>query len=811
MAGVLQHLRSSTLDKRPNPASMVDGQVAINYASGAPGMFFKDSNGSLVKVGPVHVGTTAPNVSPASGGTAGNSRGEQWLDTTGGTYVFKIWDGSAWRSESGTFVDTSGDTMTGALGIIAGSASTPGLFFSGDANSGLYSPGADQVAISTAGSGRLFVDASGNVGVGGTPGVYTKLAVNGNIYGADGSQFGWVTAFANAPTDFIDGSQSSNYIRFFTNNNERLRITSAGLVGVGTSSPAKSFVISSGGAAGMEVGVASGSAAGGTFIEHYNRSSSTYVQCRTIASDFLFQVSGTDALAINSSGRLGVGTTTPSELLELSATADPKIHFVDVGNTTAKIGIVGSTALGFEMAGSERMRIDSSGRVGIGTSSPQASIDIAHASAGANNGLLFTAPGVGGANNGSLIGLRQAANTTITSSIGLFWNNLADNGNSYLSFSTGTTAAPNTERMRITAGGNVGIGTTSASSRLHVLNPSGGTGTTEVSTIERDNSGYFLKLYRNAGGGNVGGVIGADSVGTYYTGGHDTRDMLYIDRVNENIQFYTANTERFRCDSSGRLLVGTSSAVGNVARYGADATPTTQFQTSTESWSNGVSVINYSGSGFAPVLSFSLSASNTPGTNALVSSGHRLGVITFNGNDGTNFEEGARIEAFVDGTPGANDMPGRLVLSTTPDGDSSPDKRMQIDSGSNTIFYGTSEIETARFTGNRNLLIGGTLNPTNATNSIGIVNGTAPSASIADGVVLYAQDVSASSELKVRDEAGNVTTLSPHNFDLIPDGPSEDMAWSYYSERDGKRINVDMLKAIRLLEQISGEKLVYSS
>jgi hypothetical protein len=76
---------------------------------------------------------------------------------------------------------------------------------------------------------------------------------------------------------------------------------------------------------------------------------------------------------------------------------------------------------------------------------------------------------------------------------------------------------------------------------------------------------------------------------------------------------------------------------------------------------------------------------------------------------------------------------------------------------------------------------------------------------------LYAEDASSSSELKVRDEAGNVTTLSPHNFDLIPEGPSEDMAWSYFSEKDGKRINVDMLKVVRLLEKISGEKLVHES
>lgn len=106
-------------------------------------------------------------------------------------------------------------------------------------------------------------------------------------------------------------------------------------------------------------------------------------------------------------------------------------------------------------------------------------------------------------------------------------------------------------------------------------------------------------------------------------------------------------------------------------------------------------------------------------------------------------------------------------------------------------------------------MLNGTAAPASGVGTFAIFNGTAPTGSVTDGIVLYAEDVSSSSELKVRDEAGNVTTLSPHNFDLIPEGPSEDMAWSYYSERDGKRINVDMLKAIRLLEKLSGEKLVH--
>jgi hypothetical protein len=128
---------------------MSDGQLAMNTNLVSPGLFLKDSNGDLVKVGPVHVGTTAPNATPGAGGQAGNSKGEQWLDTSSSRYVFKIWDGTDWRTEDGEFVNVSGDTMTGALGIIAGTNTAPGVFFSGDTNTGLFSPGADQLAIST--------------------------------------------------------------------------------------------------------------------------------------------------------------------------------------------------------------------------------------------------------------------------------------------------------------------------------------------------------------------------------------------------------------------------------------------------------------------------------------------------------------------------------------------------------------------------------------------------------------------------------------------------------------------------------------
>ena len=91
-----KHIRSNVDSKRPT-TSLADGQIAINTNVASPGLFFKDSAGTaLVKVGPVHVGTTAPNAAPATGGSTGNSTGEQWLDTSLTPAQLKVWNGSAW-------------------------------------------------------------------------------------------------------------------------------------------------------------------------------------------------------------------------------------------------------------------------------------------------------------------------------------------------------------------------------------------------------------------------------------------------------------------------------------------------------------------------------------------------------------------------------------------------------------------------------------------------------------------------------------------------------------------------------------------
>ena len=121
--------------------------------------------------------------------------------------------------------------------------------------------------------------------------------------------------------------------------------------------------------------------------------------------------------------------------------------------------------------------------------------------------------------------------------------------------------------------------------------------------------------------------------------------------------------------------------------------------------------------------------------------------------------------------------------------------------------------QVLNITADANLIIGGTSFGTSATNTFVINNGTAPTSSVGNGVQLYAEDVSASSELKVRDEAGNVTTLSPHNFKLFQPNQNFSFPWSYYSKNEflGKEINVDMYKMCKILEQLTGEQIIYEN
>ena len=99
MAVQILSRRSSTLNDRPYPIRLGTAELAVNNNAGDPGLFFADNTASpstgLIKVGPISVGSTAPNNSAV--GFASLSKGESWLDTAS-TQIYKIYDGSNWQT-----------------------------------------------------------------------------------------------------------------------------------------------------------------------------------------------------------------------------------------------------------------------------------------------------------------------------------------------------------------------------------------------------------------------------------------------------------------------------------------------------------------------------------------------------------------------------------------------------------------------------------------------------------------------------------------------------------------------------------------
>ena len=289
-----------------------------------------------------------------------------------------------------------------------------------------------------------------------------------------------------------------------------------------------------------------------------------------------------------------------------------------------------------------------------------------------------------------------------------------------------------------------------------------------------------------------------------FDGDNDTG--IYRPGANQ-VAISTGGTDRMRIDSSGNVGIGTSNpqkqlhlvsgtGVGAVTAEIAFGSLSNQPQALIES-------LRTDGSYKGELLfSTSGSGSNSMGERMRITSSGNVGIGTSSPSS-TLHVLGGYETAQIKRAGGVNDVNLDLVS-----GAGTEYKFTSTDSGQ--FLIKKNGVERLRIDSSGNTLLGGTASPASATKSLAIFNGTAPTGSVANGVVLYAQDVSSSSELKVRDEAGNVTTLSPHNFDLIPEGPSEDMAWSYYSEKDGKRINVDMLKAVRLLEQLTGEQLVFT-
>jgi len=266
-----------------------------------------------------------------------------WADTTTGLLKIRNAANSAWvtigtlASANLGLLPLAGGTMTGVLAVTAGTAALPGIAVSGDTNTGIYSPGADQVAISTGGTGRVFVDANGRVGASNSsPGSYNASADDfvvgssgdtgltivsgtssqGSIFFADGT-----TGGAQQAAGYLYYLHSNDSMTLGTSNSPRITILSGGNVGIGTTSPA----------AGFGTGVVSLDVVGPIFARGPIAANQTNAG--------VFQYTGND-------------TTIRS-----------------YGATSGSGAIAFNTGGGGGSADTERARIDSSGRHLVGTSS----------------------------------------------------------------------------------------------------------------------------------------------------------------------------------------------------------------------------------------------------------------------------------------------------------------------------------------------------------------------------------------------------------------------------------------------------------
>jgi len=291
---------------------------------------------------------------------------------------------------------TSGSVDAEKVLVASGTAAAPSYTFSGDTDNGLYYAGTNSIGLATAGANAILIDSSNRVGIG-TTSPATLLDIRP---GATGAQNAITMGYGRAanPTDAVhkirwasddliieadSANTIASNIQFRNDGNEVMRIDSSGNVGVGATSPVF------GAGSGLEVlrsGVATVRVSSNTQAVELRSDAGTGTLEARGSFPLKLGTAGSERMRIDSSGNVGIGTTSATSIggyTGLSINNATNGGFVDLmsnGSAAFRLLTNGSqcnvesrTAIPiiFFTNTVERMRIDSSGNVGIGTASPQ--------------------------------------------------------------------------------------------------------------------------------------------------------------------------------------------------------------------------------------------------------------------------------------------------------------------------------------------------------------------------------------------------------------------------------------------------------
>jgi hypothetical protein len=354
--------------------------------------------------------------------------------------------------------NTGAFTTLGASGVAtfsAGSVSAPAITTTGDTNTGIFFPAADTIAFTEGGVESMRITSAGNVGIGtNNPSASLDIVSNSGalaiaLRGRSSDSISDLSFRSNDAATIYGQIQGRSTdlrvmgvgavpITFFTNSVEHMRINGGGLVGIGSNNPAAKLDVDNGTAANALTSYFTKGNSDANFrLGFYNGTGTTsFSQQAALVFDYVgvdnlakigfnrgnsanceaitFSIGGTGAsterMRINNLGNVGIGTNDPAGKLDI-LTGTNRGYFDDSAGSLFRLNAVTATnsayaplslngsILTFQTSAAERMRIDSVGNLGIGTSSLTSSrLQAARSSGTAYNDSQIEAIATGGGN-----------------------------------------------------------------------------------------------------------------------------------------------------------------------------------------------------------------------------------------------------------------------------------------------------------------------------------------------------------------------------------------------------------------------------